>query len=270
MSALARLAGFAVVLAALTGGGAVAGGLLDPAAPGGDAAAADPMHGEGAMAPMAVRGLAIAQDGLRLAVADTRLPRGETRELRFRILDRAGRAVRAFDLEHTKRLHLIVARRDLTGFQHLHPRMAPDGTWSTPLRLDAPGAYRLFADFSRDGRPVTLAADLFVDGAARWRALPAPTSLARTDGYDVRLARAGRELRFAISRGGRPVRPEPYLGAHGHLVALRAGDLAFLHVHPSEDGGFETTFPTAGAYRLFLQFKHAGRVHTVAFTQEVR
>jgi hypothetical protein len=78
---------------------------------------------------------------------------------------------------------------------------------------------------------------------------------------------------------------EPYLGAGGHLVALREGDLAFLHVHPADHGhertgtkaaathddaiGFAATFPTAGRYRLFLQFKHEGRVETVAFTKEV-
>ena len=62
---------------------------------------------------------------------------------------------------------------------------------------------------------------------------------------------------------------EPYLGANGHLVALREGDLAFLHVHPTEGVQFESTFPTVGRYRLFLQFKHEGRVHTAAFTQEV-
>ena len=78
---------------------------------------------------------------------------------------------------------------------------------------------------------------------------------------------------------------EPYLGAGGHLVALREGDLAFLHVHPTDDGhgdeaaagdghddliGFAATFPTEGRYRLFLQFRHEGRVNTVAFTQEVQ
>jgi hypothetical protein len=34
--------------------------------------------------------------------------------------------------------------------------------------------------------------------------------------------------------------------------------------------GFAATFPTTGRYRLFLQFKHEGRVQTVAFTQEVK
>jgi hypothetical protein len=73
-----------------------------------------------------------------------------------------------------------------------------------------------------------------------------------------------------VTRGGAPVALQDYLGARGHLVALRRGDLAFLHVHPDEDSlAFEATFPTAGSYRLFLQFKVGGRVHTAAFTQEV-
>ncbi len=174
-------------------------------------------------------------------------------------------------------MHLIVVRRDLTGFQHLHPRQQADGTWEVPLRLDDAGSYRVFADFARDGESHTLASDLRVDGAADLRDLPAPASLARSDGgYDVRLeagaARAGQgsELRFSITRGGEPVQVEEYLGAGGHLVALREGDLAFLHVHPEDDGvRFAATFPTEGRYRLFLQFQHEGRVQTVAFTQEV-
>ena len=111
------------------------------------------------------------------------------------------------------------------------------------MRLDAAGSYRLFADFSHDDPPQTLAADLRVDGAADLRPLPAPRPAAVSDGgYDVRLdageARPGREadLRFTITRDGAPVTTEPYLGAGGHLVALREGDMAFLHVHPTDDG----------------------------------
>jgi hypothetical protein len=161
--------------------------------------------------------------------------------------------------------------------------MGRDGTWSTPLVLADAGSYRVFADFKRDGSNHTLASDLAVDGNADWRPLPPPEATGTTtDGYEVRLAggaaRAGREtdLRFTVLRNGSRVEVEPYLGAGGHLVALRSGDLAYLHVHPLEGGhagaeqvAFETEFPTAGRYRLFLQFKHAGRVHTAAFTQEV-
>jgi hypothetical protein len=84
--------------------------------------------------------------------------------------------------------------------------------------------------------------------------------------------RAGREvaLEFGVTRDRRAVETQRYLGARGHLVALRDGDLAFLHVHPDEDSlAFMAEFPSAGRYRLYLQFKHHGRVHTAEFTQEV-
>ena len=56
----------------------------------------------------------------------------------LRIVDARGATVRDFDVEHTKRLHLIVVRRDLTGFQHVHPSRAADGTWYA-VRVNAAG-----------------------------------------------------------------------------------------------------------------------------------
>jgi hypothetical protein len=90
-------------------------------------------------------------------------------------------------------------------------------------------------------------------------------------------AGARSERDFAVSRNGKPVRTERYLGAGGHLVALREGDLAYLHTHPAEQGdgahaaavAFAADFPSAARYRLFFQFKHQGRVRTAAFTHEV-
>ena len=94
----------------------------------------------------------------------------------------------------------------------------------------------------------------------RSQPLPAPRRRASTvDGLRVALAEdAEKELGFTVTRDGSPVAIQPYLGAKGHLVALREGDLAFLHVHPDANRlRFEATFPTAGRYRLFLQFKTA-------------
>ena len=307
MNAPAKLAGFCAALVLLFAGGALAGGAVEPdraggkdpdphetgphaEKPAGTSASHGDAHGGDASETgeaAGVRGLAVAEGGLRLVVDDQQLERGEAERLRFRIVDDNDKTVRDFDVEHTKRMHLIVARRDLTGFQHLHPTQAGDGTWSTDLKLDDAGSYRLFADFSHEDTARTLATDLRVDGAATLRPLPAPARAAKSDGgYEVRVsgdsARPGKEteLKFAISKNGTTVHPEPYLGAGGHLVALCDGDLAFLHVHPTEhaddEGGhddaisFSTTFPTAGKYRLFLQFHHEGRVQTVAFTQEVK
>ena len=82
-------------------------------------------------------------------------------------------------------------------------------------------------------------------------------------------------LSFGVVEDGDAIRTEPYLGAAGHLVAIRTGDLAFLHVHPQprNEGGTDITFvaefPSAGTYRLFVDFAHDGDVHTAAFTVEV-
>jgi hypothetical protein len=236
---------------------------------------------EGETAADPVRGLAVANRGLALQLADTELDRDRASTLRFRIADADGRSVRDFAVEHEKRMHVIVVRRDGQGFQHLHPTMDATGTWSVPLTLEQAGAYRVFADFKHDERAQTLAADLVVDGSANYEPLPAPATTATTpDGYEVSLdeqsVRAGQEaeLRFTVRRGGQVVHTEPYLGAGGHLVALREGDLAYLHVHPGDEAAgdavpFMTEFPSVGRYRLYLQFKHAGRVHTAEFTQDV-
>jgi hypothetical protein len=246
----------------------------------------------GEAAADAVRGLAVAADGLRLELRQTELPRARETELAFAIVGADGERVRDFQVEHAKRMHLIVVRRDGEGFQHLHPELGADGVWRTGLTLAQAGAYRVFADFKRGDEARTLAADLAVDGAADYAPLPAPAAAADTgDGYRVRLdtdrVRAGREaeLRFTVSRDGETVHTEPYLGAGGHLVALREGDLAYLHVHPGGHGddeaghaepaahddavAFVSEFPSEGRYRLYLQFKHDGRVHTAGFTRAV-
>jgi len=261
---LIKLAGFAAVLALAFGGAAFAGSALDVRA-----GKAEPksmaMEGEHGK-PQPVRGLAVSDRGLTLQLDRTAAPRGERFELAFRIT-RDGKTVRDFDLEHTKRMHVIVVRRDMSGFQHVHPTQRADGSWSVPVKLDDAGAYRVFADFSVDETAHTLAADLSVDGPIHATPFPKPATSVEVDGLTV----TKQDLGFTVTRDGRPVAIQDYLGAKGHLVALREGDLAFLHVHPDERRlQFEATFPTAGRYRLFLQFKTAdGRLHTAAFTEEV-
>jgi hypothetical protein len=257
---LVKLTGFAAVGVLAFGSAAFAGSQLDVRA----AKPAEEKMEHGT--PQPVRGLAVSDRGLTLQLDRTAAPRGERFDLSFRIADRRG-TVKRFDLEHTKRMHVIVVRRDMTGFQHVHPTQRADGSWPVPLKLDDAGAYRMFADFSVDETAHTLAADLSVDGSSEAAPLPEPATSVEVDGLTV----TKKDLGFTVTRDGRPVAIQDYLGAKGHLVALREGDLAFLHVHPDERRlQFEATFPTAGRYRLFLQFKTAdGRLHTAAFTEEV-
>lgn len=239
--------------------------------------------GAKAAADHAPGGLQVSEGGYTLALETPTVRAGDHAEIRFAVKDDSGRKVTAYRREHGKELHFILASTDLTQYRHLHPVRAADGTWSAPADLPEAGGYRVFADFTpaaAGAENLTLGADLAVSGTYRPAALPAPVATAEVDGYRVTLGgglRAGRagELKPSISRNGRPVTDlEPYLGAYGHLVALRSGDLAYLHVHPNESGpgpvvSFTATAPSAGMYRLFLDFKHEGKVRTAAFTVRV-
>lgn len=272
----ARLGLFAAGLAIVFIAAAGVGAAVDPGRP----ASCAPAHG--AMGHEAF-GLSLTQDGATVAPAASVTTAGVQKPLRFRVLGEDGAALRSgYEVEAQRLMHVIVVRRDLTGYQHVHPAMAADGTWSVPLTVAEPGAYRVFADFQRDCRKVVLAADLLAPGDFRPQQLPPPAAIATVDGYRIRLEhpalRAGEDapLRFTVSRGGRPVpHIQPYLGARGHLVAIRQGDLAYLHVHPEarEDAAaaipFSADFAAAGSYRMFLQFRIGGIVHTAAFTVQV-
>ena len=233
--------------------------------------------GHGGPATAELGGLAVAADGYQLLIADTTLVAGQAAPFTFSVVDDDG-PVREFDQEGGVSMHLIVVRRDLTAYQHLHPSLDSTGTWTTDLTLGEAGVYRAYADFERDGKKTVLAGDLFVAGGFAPAPLAAPVSAVEVDGYRVELdahAEAGVEstIEYRITRAGEPVDVEPYLGAAGHLVALREGDLAYLHVHPLAERlgeiGFAATFPTSANYRLFLQFKDGGRVHTAALTLKV-
>lgn len=219
----------------------------------------------------------VADGGYHLELDEGRFVAGERGELSFRVVGPDG-VVTDFAEEHGAPLHLILVRGDLSGFQHLHPRMGADGTFSAALLLREPGPYRAFADVRTAGLELTLAADLSVDGRFDPRPLPAPQAVASADGYEVTKAGGGEAglLTFTVRHGGEPVTDlQPYLGARGHLVAIRAGDLAYAHVHPAPSGSsdptiaFHAELAAAGTYRLFLQFRHRDGVRTVAFTEEV-
>jgi hypothetical protein len=212
-----------------------------------------------------------------LAVEGNRLDPQTPADFRFKVLGPDGRAVTEYRLLHERELHLIVVRRDLANFSHLHPGREADGTWHVELTLPSPGPYRAFADLApKDGPEMTLTVDLTAPGEWTEQQLPAPSRSAHAGEYHVDLsgqltAGVHSEIAFRVSRDGRGVELEPYLGAMGHLVALRASDLTYLHVHPLEQASAEAvTFgvevPSPGAYRLFLQFQHDLRVHTAAFT----
>lgn len=113
------------------------------------------------------------------------------------------------------------------------------GTWSVELEL-TPGDWRFFADFQPTGHtsPMTLGIDASVAGHYEPQSLPDTGRSAELGPYTVNLdgellPGQASDLTLTISRNGEPVTDlEPYLAAYGHLVALRVGDLGYLHIHP--------------------------------------
>lgn len=297
MSAPARGAAFAVVLIAVFAAATLAGAEISPSVE------EAPEHSEGeetmqthetqtenahgdhdaGAAASIPPGLASAEGGYQLIPERTRFRASGDAELEFRVVDADGETVRDFDIEHTRPMHLIVIRRDFAGFQHLHPEQRDDGSWTAGADLSDAGVYRAFADFSVGGQSLTLANDVFVAGDFEPQPLPAPAAIAEAgDGYEVEITSAApapgqaTAVDFQVSQDGERLSGvEPYLGADGHLVALREHDQAFLHTHPEgEPGGsgpvsFMVTYPSPGSYRLFLQIKDGGKLRTAAFTQVV-
>lgn len=286
----ARVGGFAVglvaVFAAALGVGHLAGPDATPAPAPHDGGHAAGDHGPGGTAGADVPGgLQVAQDGYRLTPTTAGLTVGSATPFTFQITGPDGSAVTDYTPVHDKNLHLIAVRRDLTDFQHVHPEMTPEGTWSVPIAAAAAGQYRIFTDFQPAARtePLTLGIDVPAAGDYQPSALPAPTRTTTVDGYTVTLTGdlvpgTSSRLTLTVSRDSMPVTDlQPYLAAYGHLVALRDGDLAYLHVHPDGSPGdgstaagpeitFHTQVPSAGAYRLFLDFQHGDKVRTAAFT----
>jgi hypothetical protein len=305
MSTPVRFVAFVLGLGAVFGAAVGVGSVTGPVGPAADEPAAagheeEPEghggategHGDGghaaegtaAPAGRPPAGLMVTEDGYTLDLDAATVPAAADAPVSFRILGPDGQPVRDYDESHDEDLHLIAVRRDLSGFQHVHPALDDEGVWRIPLRL-VPGTWRLFADFvpAAEGENRILGADLAVPGTYTPTPLPEPAATAEVDGYSVTLHGGlvpgeESELALSVSRDGRPVPDlQPYLGAYGHLVVLRDGDLAYLHVHPAGEPGdgvtepgpevrFMTTAPSAGTYRLFLDFRHEDVVRTAEFT----
>jgi Cu+-exporting ATPase len=202
---------------------------------------------------------------------------------------------------HQVWMHLIVTRADLGTFAHIHPEPTDDGVLRVRAVFPTAGAYTLHTEFRRQGEMADVldSHEVTVAGAA-----PAAVSI---PAYDVRQqtvggvridlageARVGETsdftLSFADAETGRPVADlQPYLGAAGHVVVMRADGSMFGHRHaetfdgrgrpvpalPGTEFGPEldlhVRFVVAGTYRMWAQFRLAdGVVVTAPFVVRVR
>jgi hypothetical protein len=266
VNAPVRLALFGIVAAVVFSGGAALGAAAGPAPTNEPNGHND--HEEPAMTDY------------RIDAATTTLEPEAEQTLQFRIVDGRGEPVTRFDVQHERPMHLIVVSNDLTQYAHVHPSLGDGGQWTVELPPLPSGAYRAIADtMPSGGADLNLPLDLVVDGPAAVRAIPEPAAVAEVGGLEVELDLEPNEhglgAALTVRRDGKVVDPDPYLGARGHLVAISAGDLRYLHVHPDDETAtrpvsFNIAEPKAGRYRLFFDFSVDGKVRTAAFTVDVK
>ncbi len=204
----------------------------------------------------------------------------------------------------------LVRVPDLDAFYHLHPEQKDAVRYEKQLPSLPGGSYKIFADIvHRTGFPETLVAEttlpaitdqpLLGDDSGSSSSLQPPASSLRVvwDKPAELVVRKPITLAFRIvDESGQPARGlELYMGMGGHAVVARKDLSVLAHIHPtgtvpmaamqafSKPGephemnhevapniSFPYGFPQPGAYRIWVQVKQAGRVHTGVFDCEVK
>jgi hypothetical protein len=206
---------------------------------------------------------------------------------------KSSQPIKRYQVEMTKKLHMVIVSNDFHTFLHIHPDLRPDGHLTINQRFPAPGIYQVYAD----GEPNDLNHQVFrfevpigKTGGSASRVLPSSGMGVQVGPYEVDLStvriHAGRMemIDVEILKDGKPAKDlHPYLGVPAHAVFLNSKDLSYVHVHPmAMDGGMNMdmskpmpempdTAPSsgemmlhvaireAGSYKLWLQFRGSGQ-----------
>ena len=191
----------------------------------------------------------------------------------------------ALDLEHEKKIHLILVSDDLAWFDHIHPEYNADGSYTVTETFPAGGKYFLFADYKPTGGLHTVdKIEVNVGGApAPAKQFTAEKLSGTAGGYTFTLQPTGGKfitdapmhIAGTLTKDGQRVDPgtmENYLGAKAHVVAIDVKERSYMHVHPDVAAGafdLHTTFEKPGVYRWWVQFMADGRVQTIDLVTNV-
>lgn len=213
--------------------------------------------------------------------------------LKLRVLDtKSGETQKAFDVAHTMQFHLLLASKDLNWFVHEHPTMAPDGTWSVPIRFPAGGDYWVYGDVAPSGKGSrVLITKVTVHGDKPTWDTKLTLSRVAVDGglkgelstQDIQVGRMTTLMvKLTDAQTGQPAGDTvKWLGAAGHMMIFHQDGLNVVHSHPAETEESEAQvkkgmvyftgrFPKPGLYKVYAQFDWRGAVRTLGFAIEVK
>lgn len=201
------------------------------------------------------------------------------------------------DIQHDKKLHLIVVSKDLSYFDHIHPEFQASGSYDINVlakganytngrfhnetKFEQGGDYVLFADYVPSGASHQLERiELNVSGTPyKAQKYTTAKTVSITDGYEVSLVPEGGKffnegtshISGIIKKDGKEILAdtfENYLAAKAHVVVISEDSQNYLHVHPEVVNGrldLHTTFGKPGIFRGWMQFQTNGQVHTADF-----
>ncbi|WP_409250731.1 hypothetical protein V1502_11195 [Bacillus sp. SCS-153A] len=187
-----------------------------------------------------------------------------------------------FALVHEKEMHMLLISEDLSEFMHLHPEYIGEGQFKTVVEFEKAGVYKIYADFQPEGKGQQITTHTIeVEGNKGEATEEDDFSEEKTIGdlsfrleLDHKQANQQDQMTFSVSDGetGQPINAlEPYLGSAGHVVIVSEKQEEFLHVHPINEKStgpevtYAVTFPFAGKYKVWGQFKYKGDLYTVPF-----
>lgn len=207
--------------------------------------------------------------------------------------------IKSYQVEMTKKIHVVVVSDDFKTFMHIHPTLSPTGYFTITQKFPTAGLYQVYAD----GLPNNMNHQVFrfempigKPVGPSTRTLPLTAMGVHVGPYEVDLSsvriHAGRMemLDVEILENGKPAKDlHPYLGAQAHAVFLNSKDLSYVHVHPmAMDASMDMSKPMvdlpdnasssgemmlmvsikeAGTYKLWLQFRGANnQLYIAEFT----
>ena len=195
--------------------------------------------------------------------------------------------IKSYQVEMTKKLHVVVVSDDFKTFLHIHPTPMPNGHFVITQQFPSAGTYFVYAD----GLPNNLNHQVFrfklnVEHASppEPRDLPTTGMGVQAGPYEVDLSTVRvhsmrmEMVEVQVLKNGQPAKDlHPYLGGAAHAVFLNVKDLSYVHVHPmamgammdmsrpmpdmpdnasvSPDMMLHIALHEAGTYKLWLQFR---------------
>ncbi len=197
-------------------------------------------------------------------------------EILIELKDQDG-SVPELDVSHEKIMHLVVISSDLNAYHHLHPEDRGKGKYAQKINLRH-DTYKVFVDINPKGlNYLVKSIDLTIGEPKKVlgeNELVVDTDFTKTiNGYTVELITEEIEVskevtfNFDIKNG----KPEPYLGALGHVVIADESGEKFIHVHPhaEDETIFITQFDEPGLYKMWAEFKFGDLVNAYPFVIKV-